>query len=115
MNISFEEKILIALFLCSDKSNEILGALKPDWNAKCELPLNEKLLIINYPLLITEIFPWKDELSEGIDHEEFCRSFNSYSYDTCTNKNGYTLYKSFDELIFFLDVNNGLHRFNFSI
>ena len=75
MNISFEEKVLTALFLCSDKPNEILGALKPDWNEKCKLSLKEKLLIINSSFLISEIFPWKDELSEGIDHEEFCKSF----------------------------------------
>ena len=35
MNTSFEEKILTALFLCSDKPNEILAALKPEWNEKC--------------------------------------------------------------------------------
>jgi 16S rRNA (cytosine967-C5)-methyltransferase len=80
MNSSVEEKILTGLFLCSDKSNEILAVLKPDWNEKCNLPLNEKLLIINpgragSSLLISEIFPWKDELSEGIDHEKFCQSF----------------------------------------
>lgn len=75
MNTSVEEKILTALFLCSDKPNEILAALKPEWGSKCDLSLNEKLLIINYPLLITDVFPWKDELSEGIDHEEFCKSF----------------------------------------
>ena len=75
MNTSTEEKILTALFLCSDKSNEILAALKPEWNEKHELPLNEKLLMINSSLSISEIFPWKEELSEGIDHENFCRSF----------------------------------------
>ena len=75
MNTSIEEKILTGLFLCSDKSNEILAALKPEWNEKYELSLNEKLLIINSSLLISEFFPWKKELSEGIDHENFCRSF----------------------------------------
>jgi 16S rRNA (cytosine967-C5)-methyltransferase len=75
MNTSLEEKILTALFLCSDKPNEILAALKPEWNEKCKLPLNEKLLIIDYSLLIQNVFPWKDELSEGIDHENFCASF----------------------------------------
>src|SRR4030095_4940230 len=63
------------LFLCSDKSNEILASLKPEWNEKCDLPLSEKLSIINSSLLISEVFPWKDELSEGIDHENFCKSF----------------------------------------
>jgi 16S rRNA (cytosine967-C5)-methyltransferase len=75
MNISLEEKLLIALFLCSDGPNEVLGALKPDWNEKYKLPVTEKLLIINYSLLISEVFPWKGELSEGIDYEKFCESF----------------------------------------
>jgi 16S rRNA (cytosine967-C5)-methyltransferase len=75
MNTSIEEKILTALFVCSNESNEILGALKPEWNEKYKLPLNEKLLIINYSLLIQNVFPWKDELTEGIDHEKFCGSF----------------------------------------
>ena len=75
MNTSTEEKILAGLFLCSDKSNEILAALKPGWNEKYELPFNEKLLMINSSFLISEIFPWNEELSEGVDHENFCRSF----------------------------------------
>jgi 16S rRNA (cytosine967-C5)-methyltransferase len=57
MNTSTEEKMLTGLFLCSDKSNEILAALKPEWNEKNELPLNEKLLIINSSSLISEVFP----------------------------------------------------------
>ena len=75
MNTSTEEKIVTALFLCSDKPNEVLAALKPEWNNKCELSIIEKLFIINYSLLIQNVFPWKDELSEGIDHEKFCESF----------------------------------------
>jgi len=82
MNTSTEEKILTGLFLCSDEPNEILAALKPEWNEKCNLPLTEKLLIINppagragYSLLMQNVFPWKDELSEEIDPEKFCQSF----------------------------------------
>jgi len=75
MNTTIEEKILTGLFLCSNGSNEILAALKPEWNEKCELALNEKLLIINSSLLIQDVFPWKEELSDGIDHENFCRAF----------------------------------------
>ena len=75
MNTSIEEKMLTALFICSNESNEILSTLKPEWNEKCKLPLNEKLLIINHSLLIQNNFPWKYELSEGIDHEKFCASF----------------------------------------
>ena len=75
MNTSIEEKILTGLFLCSNESSEVLAALKPEWNEKCKLPIDEKLLIINSSLLISEIFPWKEELSESIDQENFCRSF----------------------------------------
>ena len=75
LDLPVEEKIITGLFFCSDKPNEILGAVKPEWNEKCKLPLDEKLLIINYPLLIPEIFPWQNELSEGIDQEDFCKSF----------------------------------------
>jgi len=42
---------------------------------KNELSLHEKLLVVDSSLSISEIFPWKDELSEGIDHEKFCKSF----------------------------------------
>jgi 16S rRNA (cytosine967-C5)-methyltransferase len=75
LNTTIEEKLLTGLFLCSNESNEILAALKPEWNEKCKLPLNEKLLIINSSLLIRDVLPWEEELSEGIDHEKFCTSF----------------------------------------
>lgn len=82
MSLTIEERILTGLFLCSNKSNEILALLKPEWNEKINAPLQEKLLIINYSpkeslgtLLINEVFPWKNELSNGIEHEKFCESF----------------------------------------
>jgi 16S rRNA (cytosine967-C5)-methyltransferase len=88
-----EERILIGLFLCSNAPNEILEQLKPEWNKKNGLPVEEKLLIINYSrmpglappklqrrrsgqaLLSQDIFPFKEQLSRGIDHEKFCKSF----------------------------------------
>ena len=74
-DIPVEERILIGLFLCSDRSNEILEQLKPGWNEKINLPVKEKLLIIHDSLSIENVFPWKEQLSEGIDHEKFCESF----------------------------------------
>ena len=70
-----EERILAGLFLCSEKPNEILEQLKPGWNKQIDLPVRSKLLIINSSLLIADVFPWKNELSEGIDHDKFCESF----------------------------------------
>jgi len=75
LNIPLEEGIVVGLFLCSAEPNEILEQLKPGWNKKIGLPVREKLLMINDLLLIGNVFPWKEELSEGIDHEKLCESF----------------------------------------
>ena len=75
LKISTEERILIGLFLCSDSPNEMLEQLKPEWNKKTILPLQEKILIVDNSLLIENVFPGEGELSEGIDHEKFCQSF----------------------------------------
>ncbi|TMI61299.1 MAG: Fmu (Sun) domain-containing protein [Bacteroidetes bacterium] len=70
-----EERFLTALFLCSDSSNEILTALKPEWNEKVSLPVEEKCSILNIQFSASDIFQWNDELSSAIDHEKFARSF----------------------------------------
>jgi len=74
-NIPVEEKLLIGLFLCSTSSNEILDQLKPEWNASIQLPVQEKCSMLNVQFSMTNVFPWKEELSEGIEHERFCESF----------------------------------------
>jgi 16S rRNA (cytosine967-C5)-methyltransferase len=74
-SIPVEEKILTAIFLCNNLSNGFLEYFKPEWNKYISLRLGEKLSIINYPFSIAGIFPWKEELSEEIDHEKFCESF----------------------------------------
>src|SRR5258706_272339 len=53
----------------------MLLQLKPGWNGQVDLPIVKKLLIIDYSLLIKDVFPWGEELSEGIDHKIFCESF----------------------------------------
>ncbi|HEX6847182.1 MAG TPA: Fmu (Sun) domain-containing protein [Chitinophagaceae bacterium] len=75
MNVTTEEKILTGLFLCSEEANEILAAVKPEWNEKCNLPVNEKLLIIDSSFSIVKVFPWEDQLSEGIEHLKLCESY----------------------------------------
>lgn len=72
-NLPVEEKILTALFLCSNESNEILEALKPEWNRMVKLSPIEKLSSVNFQL--SSLFPWKEKLSEGVDHEKFFESF----------------------------------------
>jgi 16S rRNA (cytosine967-C5)-methyltransferase len=74
-NSSVEEKILTGLLLCSQTSSELLAHLKPAWNESIQLNVEQKLSLINYPLLTQEIFPWKEELSVSVDHEKFSKSF----------------------------------------
>ncbi len=73
--IKMEEKILVGLFLCKNNNNELLNYFKPEWNENINKPIEEKLLIINYPLLIKNIFPWKEQLSGEIDQQKFAASF----------------------------------------
>jgi 16S rRNA (cytosine967-C5)-methyltransferase len=75
IGLSTTERILLGLFLCSDKPNEILEALKPEWNEKAALGIEEKCSIQNEQYSIFNVFPWKEELSNGIDHQRFSESF----------------------------------------
>jgi 16S rRNA (cytosine967-C5)-methyltransferase len=70
-----EERILIGLFLISTTPNILLEHLKPEWDEKTELSLEEKCSIVNIEYSMLNIFPWKEALSEGIDADLFNRSF----------------------------------------
>lgn len=72
---NIEEEILKGLFLCSTGENEILRILKPEWNERVGLSVKEKCSILNLQYSIFNIFPWANELSDGIDFEKFCESF----------------------------------------
>ena len=72
--VSVEEKILTALFFCSNESNEMLQQIKPEWNDKIELSLADKISLIGYQFSIQDVFSWQDLLSESIDKESFTLS-----------------------------------------
>lgn len=74
MALETEERILLASFLCSSDSNEILTELKPEWKEHFIDSIEEKLKLIGYSFSIENIFPWQDELSEGIDATAFALS-----------------------------------------
>lgn len=69
------ERIITGLFLCSGEPNEVLATLKPEWNEKVTLNIEEKFSIVNGELSMGNVFPWKEQLSEGIDHLSFTQSF----------------------------------------
>lgn len=73
--ISPQERILTGLFLCSNEPNDVLQELKPQWNQKVKQSLNEKYVMLGPGNSIFNVFPWKEELSEGVHHEEYCKSF----------------------------------------
>lgn len=68
-----EEKIIVAVFLCKEKSNEFLQFHKPEWNEIITKPLAEKITIAGFTA--EDVFPWAEELSSGIDAELFRHSF----------------------------------------
>jgi 16S rRNA (cytosine967-C5)-methyltransferase len=70
-----EDRILTAYFLCATDSDELLQFLKPAWHEFASMKPQNKLLALHTPFSIAEIFPWKEGLSEGIDHSAFCQSF----------------------------------------
>jgi 16S rRNA (cytosine967-C5)-methyltransferase len=77
-NISKSERIIAGLFLSNSKKEPLLEFLQPDWCELVERPMEEKLEVVrmkfpDFDLL--EIFPWKNLLSEGIDHRAYCLSF----------------------------------------
>ncbi|MBL7702659.1 MAG: methyltransferase domain-containing protein [Ferruginibacter sp.] len=68
-----EEKIIVAVFLCENKTNEFLHFHKPEWNEIIEKPLAEKMQVAG--ITGEDVFPWAEALSDGIDAEFFRRSF----------------------------------------
>jgi 16S rRNA (cytosine967-C5)-methyltransferase len=73
-DISVEEKLLAGLFLCSRSSNELLLHLKPEWNDVIEMNIEKKLALLNNVVDASSVFPFTNELSDGIDVDEFAFS-----------------------------------------
>lgn len=72
-DLSIEEKIITGTFLCERLPNEFLDFHKPEWNTVIDKPFSEKAILSG--LSVNEVFPWKNELSDGIDLHSFCISF----------------------------------------
>ncbi|MES1215338.1 MAG: Fmu (Sun) domain-containing protein [Bacteroidota bacterium] len=73
-NVAPEQKMLDSLFLCSTEQNELLQNLRPELNEKASLPLKDKIGPLDPAFSIKDIFPWENELSNGIDFSSFCIS-----------------------------------------
>jgi 16S rRNA (cytosine967-C5)-methyltransferase len=73
--LSIENKALLGNFLSETKPSEFLENIKPEWNNKISQELNKKLVLVKELFNQANIFPFKEELSESIDHKIFSYSF----------------------------------------
>lgn len=71
---STSARILMGNFLCEQEGNELLKFFHPELNEKISLPVDEKLSFLGSED-VTDMFPFAEELSHGIDSNAFCRSF----------------------------------------
>ena len=69
-----EQQILTGLFLCSIAGNEVLNNLKPEWNERIKLTIEQKLSYLQLNDLAANLFPCPDQLSDGIKKEKFILS-----------------------------------------
>jgi 16S rRNA (cytosine967-C5)-methyltransferase len=68
-----EEKVIVAVFICEITSSDFLQFHKPEWNEIITKPIAEKIQIAGF--IAEDVFPWAEELSNGIDAELFRYSF----------------------------------------
>ncbi len=73
-NAPMEEKLLAGLFLTNHNSNELLLHLKPEWNDVIEMNFEKKASMLNRVMDATSVFPFINELSDGIEADPFARS-----------------------------------------
>lgn len=71
---STSARILMGNFLCEQEGNELLRFFHPELIDKITLRVEEKLSFLGHDD-VTDIFPFTDQLSAGIDDSAFCRSF----------------------------------------
>jgi 16S rRNA (cytosine967-C5)-methyltransferase len=72
-NKTIEERILAATFLCNNTSNDLLAVLAPDFNTHIKLSVEKKCGQLN--INAKHIFPFENEVGEGIDKTAFAYSF----------------------------------------
>ncbi|MES2891623.1 MAG: Fmu (Sun) domain-containing protein [Bacteroidota bacterium] len=74
-NSNMTEKLLLGAFLCEQEFSKLLDNLKPEWNEHIGESLSQKTNLVADFFKLTDIFPFREKLSAGIDHERFCTSF----------------------------------------
>jgi 16S rRNA (cytosine967-C5)-methyltransferase len=73
-----EDRLMVAEFLCNTQTNSFLQHFKPEWAACVGFSIDEKINLVKtaHPdFNLQDVFPWADQLSEGIDKDAFLKSF----------------------------------------
>lgn len=70
-----EEKLLLGMFFSVSEPSPLLAALKPEWNERTQDSIAEKLELVKNIFTAKDIFPFKDELSDEINFDQFNASF----------------------------------------
>lgn len=72
-----EQRLFLSEFLCTTIDNPFLQHFRPDLNEKIYSTVEEKVKVAytDEGLILNEVFPFTEFLSEGIDKESFLRSF----------------------------------------
>jgi len=77
-NLPSEDRLIVAEFLCNTQVNSFIQHFKHEWALCIGFTLDEKLALVKtaYPdFKLEDIFPWSNQISEGIDKEAFLKSF----------------------------------------
>ena len=73
-----EEKVLLGEFLCNNSHSAFLNHFRPDLNEQIELGLEDKINFLesgDSGFKLSDVFPFQAHLSEGIDADQFLKSF----------------------------------------
>ncbi len=73
--LDMNEKFFLGIFLCEKEASPLQDFLPAPWREKINLPLAEKIEWAKAMFHPEMIFPFKDELSDQIDANAFCRAF----------------------------------------
>lgn len=70
-NLPLSEAVLAAHFFCENKPTDLLANLKPEWNLMVGNDLLLKQQLVNIEIKPEKVFPFQNEIGEGIDKIKF--------------------------------------------
>ena len=73
-NWSIADKLLAGLWLCSSVAEPLLAAVRPEWNDKVGLPLQDKVAMLRDHISWNQLFPYSDHLTKGLVGESWAAS-----------------------------------------